>query len=373
MTSNGSAVPMTKSIPFLDLRIDSEPLRTELLEAVQDVFRHGRFILGPEVQQLEEELGRYCGRAFAVSVNSGTDALYLALKSLDIGPGDEVVTTALSWIATANAIALTGATPVFADIRPDLNIDPDSVRQLISSNTKAILPVHYTGKICEMDEILEIATSHQLHVIEDASQAFGASLDNRRAGSFGTVSCLSMNPMKVLAACGEAGMVFTDRAEIDARLRSLRYNGMVDREVCTEPSLNGRMDTLQAAILLRRLKYVGPVIDARRRIAAQYSEHIARFVDVPSERPNQRDVYYTYTIQTDRRDELQTHLETAGIEVKVRDPILMPDQPAYRDGVRGSFPTAGRLIDRLLCLPASERMTPDDVDYVIQHIQSFFR
>jgi dTDP-4-amino-4,6-dideoxygalactose transaminase len=362
---------MDKRVPFLDLRIADDAERRELLQAVERVFRHGRIVLGPEVIELESQVAAQCGRKYGIGVSSGTDALFSALRALDIGPGDEVITTSLSWIATANAIAMTGATPVFADIRDDLNIDPESVRRLVGPRTKAILPVHYTGKMCDMPALMNIALQHKLRVIEDASQAFDAEVHGRKAGNFGIVSCFSMNPMKVFAACGEAGMVVTDREDLRDRLIRLRYNGTINREECVEPSLNGRIDTLQAAILLERLPGVAQIIERRRQIARWYDELLAGYVETPRESPGCRDMYYTYTIRSPRRDALRAHLEALGIETKIHHPILMPHQPAYRNAVRGEFRRAEQLVRQVLCIPMHEKLSGADVYYVADGIRSF--
>lgn len=350
-----------------------EQEKRELLSAVEAVLNHGRIVLGPEVQELEEQIASYCGRKYGIGVNSGTDALLLGLKSLGIGPGDEVITTSLSWIATANAIALTGATPVFADICDDLNIDPESVKKLITPRTKAIMPVHYTGKVCKMSELTELAEKHDLMLVEDACQAFGSSYNGRIAGAFGKIACFSMNPMKVLAACGEAGIVVTDDEDIYNRLISLRYNGTVNREVCVQPSLNGRIDTLQAAILLRRLRGVDKVIQTRRQIAAWYNELLKDIVAIPKELQGEYDVYYTYTIRANRRDELKEFLESKGIETKIQHPYLMPQQPAYKHMVKGEFPNAERVGKQILCIPANEKITRADVNYVADCIKEFYK
>jgi dTDP-4-amino-4,6-dideoxygalactose transaminase len=364
---------MEKRVPFLDLRIDDSASRKDLLSAIDAVFHHGRFILGPEVLELEKQVAAGCDRRYAVGVNSGTDALFLGLKSVDIGAGDEVITTSLSWIATANAIALTGATPVFADIRDDLNIDPTSVQKLITPRTRALVPVHYTGKVCQMSALMRIAEEHGLLVIEDAAQAFGARHYGRAAGSFGVVACFSMNPMKVFAACGEAGMVVTDKEDVYHRLISLRYNGTVDREKCVEISLNARLDTLQAAILLKRLPYVERIIEKRREIASWYDKQLPGLVQIPKEVEGEYDVYYTYTIKADRRDELKAFLESRGIETRIQHPYLMPEQPAYRDKVRGQFLNAQRLVKQVLCIPVHEKLTRANVNYVIDSIREFYR
>jgi dTDP-4-amino-4,6-dideoxygalactose transaminase len=364
---------MMKRIPFLDLRVESDADRQELLAAVDAVFRHGRLVMGPEVEELERQVAAYCGRQFGVGVNSGTDALLLALKSLGLGPGDEVITTSLSWIATANAISLTGATPVFADVRDDLNIDPESARRLITPRTKAVLPVHYTGKVCQAPTLGDLCERHGLTLIEDAAQAFGASHQGRKAGSFGTLSCFSMNPMKVYAACGEAGMVLTDSRDLYESLIALRYNGTVNRETCVRPSLNGRIDTIQAAILLKRLPAVAGIARKRRAIAARYQEQLAGVVELPTEASGEYDVYYTFIIRCDRRDELKTFLEERRIETKIQHQLLMPQQPAYKTNARGDFPNAQRLVKRILCLPVHEKLSLDDADYVAEAVRQFFK
>ncbi|MHB8834635.1 MAG: DegT/DnrJ/EryC1/StrS family aminotransferase [Candidatus Methylomirabilia bacterium] len=359
---------MSWKVPFLDLRVTDEGERRELLEAVEATLRHGRLVMGPEVGELERAVAATVGRNYGVGVNSGTDALFLGLKALGVGPGDEVVTTALSWIATANAIALTGAVPVFADIRDDLNIDPESVARLLNDRTKAVLVVHYTGKICDMEPILAAAGRRGIPVVEDASQAFGAHRGGRVSGAWGTMACFSMNPMKIFAACGEAGIVLVDDDRLRDRLEILRYNGTVNREVCVEPSLNGRLDTVQAAILLRRLPRVPGVIATRRRNAARYHEALRGVVGLPEEETGEMQVYYTFTVRTPRRDELKCFLEQRGIEVKIQHPRLMPDQPAYR-GCRRECPRAQELVHQILCLPVHEKLTVADIDFVASSIR----
>lgn len=323
--------------------------------------------------ELEQQVARFCGRRYAVGVSSGTDALFLGLKALNIGPGDEVITTSLSWIATANAIMMAGATPVFADIDGTLNIDPDSVTTLVSERTKAILPVHYTGRIADMGRLGEIARQYNLMLVEDAAQAFGAERDGVRAGAFGDLACFSMNSMKIFASCGEAGMVLTDDAEVHERLLALRYNGTINKEVCIEPGLNARMHTLQAAILLERLKRVSAIIRRRREIAAAYNERLQGVVGVPAENAGEYHVYYSYTIQADRRDELKEYLAAHGIETKIWHPILMPEQPAYREQPRARIVNARRLVQKILCLPSHEKMSDGEVEFVIDRVRTFYR
>lgn len=358
-------------ISFHDLRIDNDQEKMSILKCIETVFDHGQFILGPEVTEFEKTVAKYIGKKYAIGVGSGTDALFFALKSLDIGQGDEVITTALSWIATANAIKITGATPVFADINNDLNIDPDSIERLISPNTKAILPVHFTGKICNMDKISQISEKYHIPIIEDACQAFGATYRGKKAGSFGKISCFSMNPMKIFAACGDAGCIVTDDIECYNQIQALRYNGTVNKETCLYSSLNGRIDTIQAAILLHRINQLENIIEKRRRIASYYQSALNKFVKTPHEMPWEKDIYYTYTIQTKERDKLKNYLEKRGVETKIQHPILMPLQPPYLQCKR-DIKKAQTIVKDILCLPANEKIIQKEQDMIIKSVYDFF-
>jgi dTDP-4-amino-4,6-dideoxygalactose transaminase len=283
-----------------------------------------------------------------------------------------VITTALSFIGTANGIALTGAKPVFVDIGEDLTMAPACVEKAITGKTKAILPVHFTGKLCPMPELLAIAARHRIPLVEDAAPAIGATWRGKKAGSFGVAGCISLNPMKILNACGEAGVVVTDDPEIKDRLLALRYNGLVNRESCHYVSTNGRIDTIQAAILLRRLSRLEALIARRRDIAAYYRTSLAGLVDVPVERPEYRDVYYTFTIKTDCRDALMAYLKEKGIETKIQHPLLMPEHPAYQQSRQTPFPVAKQAVQRLLCIPGHENMSSEQVEHVTGAIRRFF-
>ena len=358
-------------VPFLDLRVPEQE-RRELLSVIDKVLAHGRLVIGPEVSEFEKQVAEYCGRKYAVGVNSGTDALILGLKALGIGAGDEVITTSLSWIATANGIKLTGAKPVFADVDNDLNISPESIENLITANTKAIMPVHYTGRICKIDLIRKIAQKHKVLLIEDASQAFGAKYNGKLSGSFGDMACFSMNPMKIYAAIGEAGVILTDDKAIHEKLIILRYNGTINKEFCIQPSHNGRIDTIQAAVLLNRLHNIQQIIEKRRHIAKRYNGLLKEYVSIPEEKEVEFPVYYTYTIRTPKRDQLRDFLSENGIESKIQHPILMPDQKPYSDCLK-DYTNAKRLVSEILCLPCHEKMAESDIDYVVNTIQIFFR
>ena len=371
MTKQRTHPPGTMEIPYLDLSIKDPALKAELMEAVERVLDHGRFILGPEHQQFEEEVAGYCHRRFAAGVGSGTDALYLSLRALDMGPGDEVITTPLTWVATVNAIQLCGATPVFADIGEDLNMDADKIEAAITPRTKVILPVHFTGQMCDMDAIIKLAEKRGLTVIEDAAQAFGARDHGRPAGSFGLMGCFSMNPMKVLNGLGEAGAIVTDDEAIVERLRSLRYAGTVDREDCHWPSINGRLDTLQAAVLRVNLKHLDAKIEARRKVAEAYRQALDGVVECAKEKDGFRHSYYCFTIFTGRRQALREFLAAKGVETKIQHPLLMTQHTAYRGKFKADIPVAERLVERILCLPAHEDMTPGGIDYVASSILEF--
>ncbi len=359
-------------IPFLDLSVRDPDHKRELLDAIAAVLDHGRILMGPEHDQFEVEVAKLCGRRFGVGVGSGTDALYLGLRALDIGPGDEVITTPLTWVATTNAVVLCGATPVFVDIADDLNMNPDLIEDAITPRTKAILPVHFTGLMCDMERIEAIAKKHGLIVVEDAAQAFGARLGDRPAGSWGRLSCFSMNPMKVLAAYGEAGAVATDDEALAERLRSLRYAGTVNRENCREPSVNGRLDTVQAAMLLVNLRRLDARIEARRRVAALYNELLSDVVKTPIERPGDRHGYYSYTVLAEGRDGLRDHLADVGIETKVLHPYLMHKHDAYRERFKANVPMAEALVEKILCLPAHQDMADDAVARVAEAVRAHY-
>jgi dTDP-4-amino-4,6-dideoxygalactose transaminase len=359
------------NINFFDLSVKDAVLKAELLSAVDKVLSHGRLILGPEVEELELVLSQFCGRGCCVGVGSGTAALYVALRALNIGPGDEVITTPLSWIATLNAIVLVGATPVFVDIQPDLNMDAKLIAAAITPRTKAVVPVHFSGLMCDMESINLIAEQHGIHVIEDAAQAFGAERNGKRAGAFGTVACFSMNAMKVFHSYGEAGAVLTDDPSVRDKMASLCYNGTVNRGECHYPSLNFRLQTMQASMLLVEFKRLDSIIARRREIADIYHRELQGVVDIPLDVPGSKSVYYTYTIQTDKRDELRDFLATNGIESKIHHPVLMPYHEAYKNAFTPHIPVAERLVKRILSLPNHENLLNSEIENVASCIRKF--
>jgi len=359
-------------VRFLDLSIKDEDERSAVVSAVERILDHGQVVLGPEVFEFERLVANHCGRKHAIGVGSGTDSLILGLKALGIGKGDEVITTPLSWLATGSAILLNGAKAVFCDIDDTLNMDPTTIESLITPRTKAILPVHFTGRLARMPEIRKLAQQHKLMTVEDGSQAFGATLNGKPCGSFGEVACISFNAMKPLGGLGDAGIVLCDDDELAKRVRLLRHSGVPDRDYCETLSHNCRLDTLQAAILINRLARYPKVINRRRAIAKRYNLELNGIVKTPPVIPGYDDIFYTYTIRTNRRDELRNYLTERGIENRIQHPILMNDQPAFQGMVTGTSPRAEKIIREILSIPVHEKISGEDQTYVIKTIKQFF-
>lgn len=348
--------------------------RDELLAVVERVLAGGQFILGAEVEAFEREFARLCGTPDAVGVANGTDALALALRALGVGPGDDVITAPNSFLATAAAIVQVGGRPVFVDVRDDLNIDPDRIAAAVTGRTRAIIPVHLTGRCADMDPILEIAQRHALHVVEDAAQAVGAVYRGRRAGSFGATGCFSLHPLKNLNAVGDAGVITTSDAGLAARLRRLRNHGLATRDEAVEWGFNSRLDALQAAVLRFRLGQVPGVTAARRQLADRYRATLAGVVECPEERPWEQHVYHLFVVQGDQRDDLQRFLAARGIDTKVHYPVPIHLQPCAKNlgYARGDFPVAERQASRILSLPVHQWLDEADVEHVAASIREFY-
>ncbi|WP_171045700.1 DegT/DnrJ/EryC1/StrS family aminotransferase [Pseudoalteromonas rubra] len=363
---------MKDRIRFLDLSLEKDEM-VSTLQAIEKALAHGQLIMGPEHDKLEELISTYCKRKYCVAVGSGTDALYLSFKALGIKHGDEVITTPLSWVASTHSFVMHGATPIFADIDETLNIDPESVEHLISDKTVAILAVDYAGHPADYKRLKEIANKYNIALIEDGSQAFGASIDKQPVGSFGLISCISMNPMKPLGAIGEAGVILTDDTKLYEKLIAARYSGMVDKQTCYEPSINCRMDTIHAAVLLERLPKYNRVMTKRQQIAQKYKEHLAEYVEFPVTSQDVSHAYYLFLFFTDKRDELFEFLNKNNIEARIRDNILIPSQPCYKPMNKNTFEKATKAADTLLAIPAHEKMNDNEVMYVIKKIKEFFK
>lgn len=352
-------------IPFLDLQAQHAALRAELEPALARVLASGQFVLGDEVARLEEEFASYCGTRFAIALNSGTSALHLALLAAGIGPGDEVITTPMTFVATVAAILYAGARPVLVDIDPATwTIDPARIAAAITPRTRAILPVHLHGRMAAMEPILSLADAHGLAVIEDAAQAHGAEEHGRRAGSLGDAGCFSFYPGKNLGACGEGGAVVTSDARLAQRVRLLRDWGQAGKYRHVIKGYNCRMDALQAAILLVKLGHIEAWTEARRAHARRYDALLAGTgIGLPAPAAEARHVYHVYAVRLRRRDAVQQQLARAGIATGIHYPVPVHLQPAYADlGCRrGDFPHAERLAAETLSLPLYPELDPDQV------------
>ena len=368
-------------VPLLDLSRQHAGLREELRAAVARVLDSQQFVLGAEVRLLEEEAARYCGARHGVGCASGTDALLLALMALDVGAGDEVVTTPYSFFATAGAIWRAGARPVFADIDPaTYNLDPERIESAITPRTRALMPVHLYGQCAEMDAINEIARRHNLHVIEDAAQAIGAQDDGRRAGTMSAAGCFSFYPTKNLGAAGDAGMLTTDDDQLAARLRRLRVHGGETEYVHREVGLNSRLDALQAALLRVKLPHLDSWSDARAARAARYDELFAASrlrleLTVPRVRAGARHIFHQYVVRVPapQRDALMKHLAGRGVGTKVYYPVPLHLQECFRPlgYAEGSMPEAERAARETLALPLYPELTDEEQRCVVGSVEDF--
>lgn len=359
-------------IPLVDLTAQYQQLKPDLDAAIQRVLNRGQFILGPEVGALEREAAAFCGARHAVGVASGTDALELALRACQVGPGDEVITTVLSFFATAEVIAALGATPVFVDVDPlTLTIDPAQAAAKISPKTKAILPVHLYGHPCAMEELVRLAERHHLALIEDCAQAMGARYREQYVGTFGTAGCFSFFPSKNLGAYGDGGMVVTNDAAVADRVRLLRVHGSRTRYHHEQLGVNSRLDELQAAILRVKLPHLEAWNEARRQHAQTYrrliEEQRLTGLTLPAERPGCRHVYHLYVIRSQQRDRLATALNQQGIGVQVTYPSVLSLQPAlaFLGHRPGAFPVAERATTEVLSLPLYPELTPPVIEQIV--------
>ena len=364
-----------RHVPYVNLPAQFAADREAIIARLESVFERGDFVDGAAVERLEARVAAYCGVRHAVALNSGTDALILGMRALGIGPGDEVITAPNSFIATAGAIAAVGARPVFADVRDDLNIDPDAVAAAVGPRTKAIMPVHLGGRIADMDALMAVAERHGLPVVEDAAQAMGSAYGQRRAGAFGRIGCFSTHPLKNFNAAGDGGLLTTDDADVAARVRRLRNHGLIDRDTAVEWGYVSRMDTVQAALLLDRLDQLDRVIARRRANAVGYRAGLSSTdVFAPPCRPIEFNSFHTFIIQVERRDGLRAHLAERGIGTAVHYPVpihLQPAAAALSYG-RGAFPVAERQADRILSVPIHQFLSPADIDYVAESINRFY-
>lgn len=373
------------SVPIVDLARQFSKFETELVEIFLRVGHSGIYVQGPELLAFENNFAKYCGTPFAIGVGNATDGLAIALKALEIGPGDEVITAANSFIASGGAIAEVGAVPVFADIRSDLNIDPESVLRLITPRTKAIMPVHLTGRPADMDPLLKIAQDYNLWVVEDAAQAVGAKYKGRRTGTLGDIAVFSLHPLKNLHVYGDGGVITTKSSKLQHACQKIRNHGLIDRDTCLSWGRNSRLDELQAAIANFKLSHIDALNERFRAIAMRYSNELSSYVDIPQPCTNCTNgkcggenlcVFHNYVILPENRNKLINHLAKCGVATKIRYPRLLNEQPAYGNGgsevALEKTPVANRLNARILSLPIFPEMTDREVSVVIEAVRGFY-
>jgi dTDP-4-amino-4,6-dideoxygalactose transaminase len=365
---NYSERPKTQPVPFLDLSAQYKSLESEWLAAIRETGARGSFILGPHTQAFENEFAEYVGVKHAIAVANGTDSLYLSLRALGIGPGDEVITTPFTFFASAETIDMAGATPVFGDILPEsFCLDPASVRAKISAKTKAVMPVHIFGYPSEMGEIMEIATKHKLAVIEDCAQSFGALHNGKVVGSIGDTGSFSFYPTKILGCYGDGGMVTTHSDEVNEHIRRLRNHGAVKPFVHTEIGTNSRLDEVQAAVLRIKLRYIKDDIAGRQKVAAEYTKRLANSpVKIPSLPKNGTHVFNLYSIRVPKRDAVRQALTEAQIGTSQCYPQGLHLQEVYRhlNYRPGSLPVCERACTETLSLPIYPGMPPAHIERV---------
>ena len=361
-------------VPYAALGYEKSLMKQELLTAFSQVLESGHYITGPELSKFEQDLASFCGGQYGIGVSSGTSALHLVLSSLDLKDGDEVITAPNSFIASASTIALAGGKPVFSDVCPDMNLDPELLESAITPKTRAIIPVHLTGRPAKMKEILEIAKQHNLFVLEDAAQAIGAKLDGKRVGSWGDASALSLHPLKNLTAIGDAGAIVTKNESLNTYFRMARSHGLKTRDSCEFWAFNCRLDEMQAALLNVQFPFLEEFSEKRRQLAFRYNELLAPYVEVPNEREGEYCVYQTYMIQADRRDELQQTLRDNGVEALVHYPRPLHLQPVtqYLGYTEKDFPVSVKQGTRIMSLPIYPSMAENQQDQVIELIARFY-
>jgi dTDP-4-amino-4,6-dideoxygalactose transaminase len=369
---------MKKNPQFIDLATPHAAMGKEMAVRFAALAKRGDFILGQDVKLLEEEFAAYCGVTYAVGVNSGTDALFLSLMALGIGPGDEVIVPAFTFIATANAVSYCGATPVFCDIDPvNFCLDVKSAAKAVTKKTKAIIPVHLFGQCCDMDRVGELARSRGMKVVEDACQSHGAEYKGAKAGSIGDTGCFSFYPTKNLGGWGDGGMVMTSNKPIFRKLVMLRDCGRKSRYEHAIVGYNSRLDSLQAAVLRLKLKRLDSWNRLRQRFAGRYTTLLSglREVVCPHAGPDTTHVFHVYALKAQRRDQLAEFLEKQGIRTMVHYPIPLHLQPAYNGlGYRkGDFPIAERTCKEIISLPMHPFLTDQQIRRVCANIRGFYK
>ena len=370
-------------IKVWDYLKEYELLREEILKAVDEVFKNGTLIFGPKLDEFEEKFSTYHDCKFGIGVGNCTDAITIALKAFDIGPGDEVITTSNTAVPTVTAIVNTGASVKFVDINKYSLIDVNKIENSINKNTKAIIPVHLYGQMCEMDKIMQIASKHNLKVIEDCAQSHGAAYKNKKAGSIGDVGCYSFYPTKIFGAYGDGGFITTNNEELFDRMKRIRFLGMEKKKMSSghwngkyyaiEHGTNSRLDEVHAAILLKKFPYLDEWIDRRRQIAARYNDELKNLnIDLPLEHPDNKHAYYIYVVANPERDRIMTSLSKKNIHLNISYPWPIHIMDAYKHFVCSScncMPITEQRANEIFSLPMYPTLSDDEQDTVIKELK----
>lgn len=347
-----------------------------ILEKIKEVVTRGDFTLGREVDKLEEAFAELVGAKHAIGVGSGTDAIFLSLRALDLQPGDEVITTSFTFYATIGAIVTAGGTPVFCDIEEDFNISIAGIKKLITDKTKAIVPVHWSGRPCEMDEMMEISAEFGIPIIEDACHSIMAEYHGKRTGTFGITGCFSFHPLKNLNVWGDGGIITTNSDDMNAKIRLLRNHGLTDRDHCEIFGYNSRLDTIQAVVASHLLEKIDSITDARINHANYLDRGLSEVpgIKIPQRVDTIKEVFHIYSFMAESRDALVQFLRGNGIDAKIHYPIPMHLQPAaqYLNYKKGDFPMAENAANRTISLPVHEFVESKDLDFMISKVREFY-
>ncbi|MDA9625118.1 DegT/DnrJ/EryC1/StrS family aminotransferase [Candidatus Pelagibacter bacterium] len=364
-------------VPFLDLKVKPKD-RKKLLTKFDKVLKGGKIINGKDQIILEKKISVLTGFKYALCVGSGSSALYLALRANGIKNNDEVITTPFSWIITSNAISATGAKPIFVDIDENFNIDPNKIEKAITKKTKAIVPMHVGGKLCNMEKILDIAKKNRLKVIEDAAQSFSSFKKNNKFETFSDSKAFSFNPMKVLHAYGEAGAVTTNDEKVYQKMRQLRHAGTIRKDikdrinVCYHYSLNHKIDTIQCSFLLENLKKLKSILKKRNNICDYYRKHLKGPISFQKKEKGEVNTQYLFLAKFKLRDKLKSFLEKKNIESKIFYSPLIPDAPINRNLKKKKLENSRKLLKQALALPLHENLEINQIQYVVKNINKFY-
>lgn len=362
-----------KEIPFVNPGLQYEGLREEILDLFDRISLSGNYVLGDELKNFEQNFAEFCGTSFSIGVGNGSDALSFSLLGLGVGRGDEVITAPNSFVASAWTIANIGAKPVFVDVGEDFNIDPGLIENAVTQKTKAIMPVHLTGRVAKMDEIREIAKKYNLFIVEDAAQSVGASLKNQRSGSFGDSGCFSLHPLKNLHVHGDGGMITTNNEDLYEKILKMRNHGLKNRDECEFWGWNSRLDEIQAAIGNLKLKHLDAWNQRYLEIARYYMKELEHCLTVPKCNEEEKPVFHRFIVQHEDRDRLKKFLQNKGVMTAINYPLPLHLHEASEPYgyQKGDFPVAEDQASKILSLPIYPELKDPQIEYVVKCVREF--